>query len=324
MSNPSTTRHPAITRLLVQKVNAAGRQHAQDQVVVEEPLEIRLVYGPALHRIEKSISVTMRTPGNDAELATGFLFTEGIIPNATVILSQNHGEAAESNIPADNLIRIALDEHIRIDIDRLQRHFYTSSSCGVCGKSSIDAIRTVRPPYASKGESSPESAKAVSKKPATNLAAGEVENVAKGITAGGWQVDTSLLYTLPQSLRQHQDIFESTGGLHASALFDLNGELLFIREDIGRHNALDKLIGLALQQDLLPLQDHILLLSGRACFELIQKAAMAGICMIAAIGPPSSLAVQLAEEYGITLIGFLREERFNIYAGSQRVQNLLP
>lgn len=308
MSNPSTTHHPAITRLPVQKVNATGRQHTQDQVVVEEPLEIRLVYGRTPHRTEQSISVTMRTPGNDAELATGFLFTEGIIPNAMVILSQNHGEAAESGIPADNIIRIALDEHLPLDLAKLQRHFYTSSSCGVCGKSSIEAIRTARPPYSSKEESSPGSAEATSKKPTADLAADD------------WQVDTSLLYTLPQSLRQHQAIFESTGGLHASALFDLNGNLLFIREDIGRHNALDKLIGLALQQDLLPLQDHILLLSGRACFELIQKAAMAGIRMIAAVGPPSSLAVQLAEEYGITLIGFLREERFNIYTGSQRVQ----
>jgi FdhD protein len=290
--------HPAITRLPVQKVNASTHQHAYDQVVVEEPLEIRLVYGPASRRTEQSVSVTMRTPGNDEELARGFLFTEGIIPNASVILSENHGEAAEHNVRAANLVRIALDEYFVPDLDRLKRNFYTSSSCGVCGKSSIDAIRTISPPSRSQVDS---------------------RSQADSRSHADWQVSTGLILTLPGSLRGQQDVFEATGGLHASALFDRQGKLLFVREDIGRHNALDKLIGLALQQELLPLQEYILLLSGRACFELIQKAAMGGIRLIAAVGPPSSLAIQLAEEYDITLIGFLREGRFNIYSGSQRI-----
>src|SRR5258708_28636859 len=224
------------------------------------------------------MSVTMRTPGHDAELATGFLFTEGIISDASAIIS------IES---ASNSIRIGLHEQVALDLGRLQRHFYTSSSCGVCGKASLDSLMTVCPAPAPTED---------------------------------WLIDRELLYSLPALLRQQQELFDFTGGLHASALFDQKGNLLFLREDIGRHNALDKTIGYALQQGRLPLSADILLLSGRACFELIQKAAMAGIRMVAAIGPPSSLAVQLAEEQGMTLIGFLREERFNVYARSQRVR----
>lgn len=295
------THSPAITRLPVQEINAGHLKKTQDMVAVEEPLEIRLIFGPKERRIEQSISITMRTPGQDGELAAGFLFTEGIIPGKPAILSIEHEQrqeqrqeqrmAPEQNIAPDNLIpdniiRISLDEHIPLDLTRLQRHFYTSSSCGVCGKSSIDALRTVCP--ATRQEKD-------------------------------WQISAGLIYSLPELLRHKQEIFEQTGGLHASALFDLNGHLLQIREDIGRHNALDKLIGHALSNDLLPLHEHILLLSGRACFELIQKAAMAGIRLIAAVGPPSSMAVQLAEEYGITLVGFLRDRRFNIYAGAHRI-----
>ncbi|MES1160502.1 MAG: formate dehydrogenase accessory sulfurtransferase FdhD, partial [Bacteroidota bacterium] len=185
--------------------------------------------------------------------------------------------------------RIHLKEGIPLDLGRLQRHFYTSSSCGVCGKSSIDALRTVcPPPQEGTEETSP--------------------------------LDADLLYALPPLLRQGQGIFDSTGGLHAAALFDRKGNLLSLLEDIGRHNALDKVIGQALQQTWPPLSANILLLSGRACFELIQKAAMAGINIIAAVGPPSSLAVQLAEEQGMTLVGFLRQERFNIYSGAHRIR----
>jgi FdhD protein len=287
-SSPST----AITRLPIQEINGGQMKKTHDHVVVEEPLEIRLIYGPAGNRIEQSISVTMRTPGQDDELAAGFLFTEGIIHGQPAILSIGHAQRAEHNfvsvqdIAPDNVIRVALDEHLPLDLGRLQRHFYTSSSCGVCGKSSIDSLRTIRP------EPGPQA---------------------------DWQISAELLHTLPELLRHKQEIFEQTGGLHASAMFDLNGNLVLVREDIGRHNALDKLIGHALSSDLLPLDSHILLLSGRACFELIQKAAMAGIRLIAAVGPPSSLAIQLAEEYGMTLIGFLRDHRFNIYAGAHRI-----
>jgi FdhD protein len=287
-----STHSPAITRLPVQEINAGNLKKTQDLVAVEEPLEIRLIFGPKEKRIEQSISVTMRTPGQDGELAAGFLFTEGIIHSQPAILSIEHEQRQEQkmvpgqDIAPDNIIRISLDEHIPLDLTRLQRHFYTSSSCGVCGKSSIDALRTVCP--------SPGPEK-------------------------DWQIHSELIYSLPELLRHKQEIFEQTGGLHASALFDGKGNLLQVREDIGRHNALDKLIGHALSNDLLPLHKHILLLSGRACFELIQKAAMAGIRLIAAVGPPSSLAVQLAEEYGITLVGFLRDRRFNIYAGAHRI-----
>lgn len=295
---------PAIAELPVQKINAGSLVETHDSVAVEEPLEIRLLYGPAGKRIEQSISVTMRTPGHDAELAIGFLFTEGIISDASAILAIEEEEprpagpvAAPNRNPhniagtpdsASNCIRIALKEGITLDLGRLQRHFYTSSSCGVCGKSSIDALKTVCPTPMGTEETTP--------------------------------LDAGLLYSLPSLLRQGQDIFDSTGGLHASALFDRKGNLLVLREDIGRHNALDKAIGYALQQAWLPLSDNILLLSGRACFELIQKAAMAGINMVAAVGPPSSLAVQLAEEQHMTLVGFLRQERCNIYSGAHRIR----
>jgi FdhD protein len=298
MSNLSTGSWEAITHLPVQKVMADTGQDSKDEIAVEEPLEIRLLYGPAGARQEQSISITMRTPGHDADLAIGFLFTEGIIPGAASLLPQEQWPPANSThtqYPC-NTIRIALREEISLDLGRLQRHFYTSSSCGVCGKSSLDALRTVCPPIRV-DETSP--------------------------------LDATLLYSLPPLLRQQQDIFDATGGLHAAALFDRQGNILGLREDIGRHNALDKLIGSALRQNLFSpsprmssaeLSSSLLLLSGRACFELIQKAAMAGIKIVAAIGPPSSLAIQLAEEQDMTLIGFLRDQRFNIYTGAHRIR----
>lgn len=284
MPTPGTT---GIAQMPVHKLKAdallkTGGSMAietSDSVAIEEPLEIRLQYGPAGRRVEQAISVTMRTPGHDPELAIGFLFTEGIIADASSILSIEQQGAS---------ILIGLREGVTLDLGRLQRHFYTSSSCGVCGKSSIDALRTVCP--------------------------------APTMLEDGSVVEASLLYSLPTLLRQQQDIFDSTGGLHASALFDTTGSLLSLREDIGRHNALDKVIGHALQQGWLPLHAKILLLSGRACFELIQKAAMAGIKIVAAVGPPSSLAVQMAEEQHMTLVGFLRQERFNIYSGAYRIR----
>lgn len=269
---------------IVKTINNVSNDET-DNLAIEEPLEIRLAYGDMQNRTVKSISVTMRTPGNDAELSTGFLFTEGIIQSANDLAGAFHNtiSCAENK---QNTIQVDLKEDAIPQLQSSERNFYTTSSCGVCGKGSINAIRTVHQ---------------IIQQPED------------------WQIDNGLLYHLPQILQKHQAVFADTGGLHASALFNLKGELLFLREDVGRHNALDKLIGAAVNADLLPLNKHILLLSGRASFELIQKAAAAGIMMVAAVGAPSSLAVELAQEFGITLVGFLRGRRFNVYSAPQRI-----
>ncbi|HEY4335725.1 MAG TPA: formate dehydrogenase accessory sulfurtransferase FdhD [Puia sp.] len=266
---------PGISRLLVQKIAEDSCWETSDPVAIEDPLEIRIQYGPVGRRQEQTLSVTMRTPGNDEELAIGWLYTEGIVP------------APEKELPArstPNTITIHLPEGQVPDLSRSQRHSYTSSSCGVCGKTSLESLQTDIPKTAD----------------------------------GDLSIPAALLYTLPALLREGQDIFDATGGIHAAGLFTEKGQLLAIREDIGRHNALDKLIGHALQQQI-PLTNTILLLSGRACFELIQKAAMAGIRIVAAVGPPSSLAIRHAIDAGITLAGFLRQQRFNIYSRPDRI-----
>jgi FdhD protein len=260
--------------------------HAEDLLAVEQPLEIKIVYGPENDRQQKNISVTMCTPGHDEELASGFLFTEGIISGKNDIM--NCGTAG------NNIVIATLRPGISFDLKKIERHFYTSSSCGVCGKSSIDAVKNI---------------------------------FRKEVTKDKISIKASVLTKLPDTLRKQQEVFQHTGGLHASALFDLEGNLLLSREDVGRHNALDKLIGSTLQADNkpmkrlaeIPLDNHILLLSGRASFELIQKAAMAGIKVVCAVGAPSSLAVELAKETDMTLVGFLRDGRFNIYCGEQRI-----
>ena len=250
-----------------------------DHLAIEEPLEIQLAYTEKNARIQKTISITMRTPGNDEELAVGFLFTEGIIKNKT--------QVTHTHVPlAENKVLVLLNENEKVNLQKTERNFYTTSSCGVCGKTSIDAIKTIS----------------------------AYNNTSDQIFLGA-----NLFYQLENELRKQQTIFKSTGGLHASALFDLEGKFISLREDVGRHNALDKLIGVAFLKQELPLSDKILLLSGRASFELVQKATMAGIKIIAAVGAPSSLAVQLAKETGITLIGFLRNEGFNIYTGEERI-----
>lgn len=265
----------------ITKVNAGVKAEAADVLAAEEPMEIRLNYREKGRRVHKSISVTMRTPGNDFELAVGFLYTEGIINTIGDISSIKYTDEKQQNV-----VYVTLGDVIKPDISSLERNFYTTSSCGVCGKASIEAVRT-----------------------SCNILD----------TKDNIQVSAALFYTLPGTLRDHQLVFESTGGLHACALFDINGSLLLTREDVGRHNAMDKLIGATLEKNMLPLNTNILMLSGRASFELMQKAAMAGIKIVTAVGAPSSLAVQMADEWGITLIGFLRGERFNIYTGSQRV-----
>lgn len=271
METSSITSHKII------RISGRDAETLDDQLAVEEPLEIQIAFQPA---VRKSISVTMRTPGNDHELAAGFLFTEGIIHSKSQIDGIAHAVLDE------NRVLVTCTAGFEPQLGSLERNFYTTSSCGVCGKASIDAIRT-RSAYS---------------------------------TQEGLVLKKELLYQLTGQIARHQNTFETTGGLHASALFDISGQFLMLREDVGRHNALDKLIGAALLADQLPLDRHILLLSGRASFELIQKAAMAGIGMVAAIGAPSSLAVQLAEESGITLVGFLKNDKFNIYTGHYRIQ----
>lgn len=272
--------YPFITNMRIRKISNNEALDTQDQLAIEEPLEIQLQYGAPDSRVNKSISVTMRTPGHDWELATGFLLTEGIIKNNQEILF------IEQDSYDKNKIVVGLQENTDLNIQKLERNFYTTSSCGVCGKSSIAAIKTV------------------------SLYNNELDTTC---------LKADIFYPLHDIVRERQAIFDTTGGLHASALFDLQGNFIMLREDVGRHNALDKLIGTALLNAQLPLSNNILLLSGRASFELIQKASMAGIKVITAIGAPSSLAVELARECNITLIGFLRDERFNIYSGEQRI-----
>ena len=225
----------------------------------------------------------MRTPGNDEELATGFLFTEGIIKNVHDITGVKHCDNSDENV-----VEVELKPGVSFNLKNLDRNFYTTSSCGVCGKSSIEAITTTR---------------------LLNI------NVEDDI-----QCTPSIINNLPAVLRSTQNIFTQTGGLHACGLFTAEGELLISREDVGRHNALDKLIGASLNQNLFPLHNYLLLLSGRASFELVQKAYMAGIKVVAAVGAPSSLAVQTAASFGITLIGFVKAQTFNIYSGAQRIK----
>lgn len=261
-------------------VRTSDGREFDDVLAVEEPLEMRIGFPDGTH---KAISITMRTPGHDAELAAGFLFTEGIIHSPDQINQIRYCGPAEAGTPS-NTIRVDLNDNIDLDLKRLERNFYTTSSCGVCGKASIEALAT---------------------------GVKKLESELK--------IDTDIIHSLPEKLREAQSVFEKTGGLHASALFDTNGDLDIVREDVGRHNALDKVIGSKFMADETPLSDTILLVSGRASFELVQKALMAGIPILAAVGAPSSLAVELASEYGMTLLGFVRDNRFNIYSGGLRL-----
>jgi FdhD protein len=271
----------SITYHKITRISGEEAAEFDDRLAVEEPLEIQISYQSQDREERKNVSVTMRTPGNDPELAAGFLFTEGIIH------SKKHIERITHPILDENRIMVTCSADYQPQLASLERNFYTTSSCGICGKASIDAIKT-RSLYA------------------------DIEDKLV--------LQKQILYKLTEQITDHQSVFETTGGLHASALFDYNGQFLSLREDVGRHNALDKLIGAALLNDQLPLDKNMLLLSGRASFELIQKAAMAGIRIVAAIGAPSSLAVRLAEESGITLCGFLKKDKFNIYTGQHRIQ----
>lgn len=264
----------AVSQASVAVRTSDGREFG-DVLAVEEPLEIRLGFPDGTH---KAISITMRTPGDDGELAAGFLFTEGIISSPDQIEQIRHcGDGT-------NTIRVDLHDCFDLDLKRLDRNFYTTSSCGVCGKASIEALAT-------------------------------------GVkrTESDTKVTPDVIHSLPHRLREAQSVFDTTGGLHASALFEADGGLDIVREDVGRHNALDNVIGAKFLASKTPISNNILLVSGRASFELVQKALMAGIPILAAVGAPSSLAVELAREYGMTLIGFVRDDRFNIYCGMERV-----
>ena len=257
-----------------------------DLVVTEEPLEIRVGYGPAQDRKQFSLSVTMRTPGQDEALCLGFVFTEGLIDSKDQVLSVKYCEDLGRSEGTENLMRVELQPHVPIDPEHFKRNFYTTSSCGVCGKASIEAIKVDCAP---------------------------VQKVA-------FSLDKETITGLPEKLREAQQVFKYTGGLHASALFDATGKLVAYQEDVGRHNALDKLIGLMLMKGETRLNSYILMLSGRISFELVQKALRAGIGVIAAVGAPSSLAISLAQEFGITLIGFLKADRFNVYSGKEELE----
>ncbi|QEL16040.1 formate dehydrogenase accessory sulfurtransferase FdhD [Limnoglobus roseus] len=248
-----------------------------DQLALEEPLEIRLGHGPANNRQRANIAVTMRTPGHDAELAVGYLVSEGLLTDPADLLAV---------VPMDaNVIRVDVKPGVRLNLDRLERRGVMASSCGVCGKTTLDAIEA---------------------------------NIDFTLPAGP-RVAASVIHSLPAKLHAAQPTFAATGGLHAVGLFDANGELRSLREDVGRHNAADKVIGGEFLAGRFPLHAGILFVSARASFELVQKAAVAGVPFFAAVGAPSSLAVQTAERFGLTLLGFVRDGRFNIYAGRQRI-----
>ncbi|MEO6252575.1 MAG: formate dehydrogenase accessory sulfurtransferase FdhD [Ferruginibacter sp.] len=272
-----------VEHIIIQKISGDKMVTVDDKVAVEEPLEIQLAYSTATGSMQKNIAVTMRTPGNDQELAAGFLFTEGIINNAAAIQEIKQAD--------ENRVLVILQENIVPVLANAARNFYSTSSCGVCGKASIASIRTISQ---------------------------------YGEEKDGICIPASLFYPLPDALKEQQKVFEDTGGIHASARFDLDGKFIMLREDVGRHNALDKIIGAALLNDQLPLNNCILLLSGRASFELVQKAVMGGIKIIVAVGAPSSLAVEMANETGVTLIGFLKPDRFNIYSGKDRITSPQP
>jgi FdhD protein len=275
-----TASDPTLTRTHVLRLRAGHVENVQDVLAVEEPLEIRLGYNdPRKGRVHRSVSITMRTPGDDTALALGFLFSESIVRRRADIASVDATRA--------NVIRIELGDAATFDPIRLERLFYTTSSCGVCGKASLEALSTAG---------------------------------FDALRDEDFTIGAALLQQLPDKLRAQQKLFAQTGGNHAVGLFNANGDIVRVTEDVGRHNAMDKLVGALLQEECLPLRDHGILLSGRASFELVQKGLAAGCQMLVAVGAPSSLAVELAQEFNMTLAGFLGAHGFNLYHGAARIR----
>jgi FdhD protein len=278
----------AVTSFSILRIGAGAPETETDLVATEEPLEIQLSYSRRASEVRKTVAITMRTPSHDHELAAGFLFTEGIV--------RDPADIAQIISPAERpqTVIVKLHPGVAVDVRPLERNNYTTSSCGVCGKASLDAVRT-----------------------ATRHPLPDAEPL----------LDPAIIHRLPDTLRAAQSGFDQTGGLHAAALFTFDGQLIAVREDIGRHNTVDKLIGSQLlrqDRDALPLAQHIVFVSSRASFELVQKIIMAGCPVLAAVGAPSSLAIELARESGATLLGFVRENRFNVYAGATRLRALTP
>ena len=282
----ASSRAVTVHKISGDSANSLQREPFEDRVAVEEPLEIRLGYSTPDGRTASSVSITMRTPGFDAELAIGFLHAESIIKNAGDVLSVEHSGPAAPDTGNNNIVRVDLAPHVAVDLGRMQRHFYTTSSCGVCGKSSLEALRITG---------------------------------AEPLSGINITFSKDTLISMPDALRNQQRTFAQTGGLHAAAAFNSQGEILVVHEDVGRHNAVDKVVGTLLQQDLLPASDLGLIVSGRASFELMQKTLIAGMPLLAAVSAPSSLAVQLANEFNVSLVGFLRDDTFNIYSAGERI-----
>lgn len=280
MAEPADVRRN-VTGVKVVAVHDGQSADRPDRLATEEPMEIR-VGGPGDEA--KPIAITMRTPGGDFELAAGFLFTEGIIRSKAELAQVSYCEDLEPEEQHYNVVTVRLAREF--DPDEVRRNFYTSSSCGICGKASLEELEV------------------------------KCEPIAPGPVVAG-----TVISGLPDSLRKAQRVFEQTGGLHASGLFDPKGELLSLREDVGRHNAVDKLIGEELLAGRLPLSERILQVSGRVSFEIVQKAAVAGVPIISAVSAPSSLAVQAAAEFGMTVVGFVRDGRFNVYSRPERIES---
>jgi FdhD protein len=277
------TRRASKTKTRVRVVEDGEMRVRPDTLATEEPMEIRLLTGD--HR--QTVAVTMRTPGADFELAAGFLYGEGIVKSTDDIAKISY--CVDPDLDAEqqyNIVNVELRGGREYDLRPLERHFYTTSACGVCGKASLEQLELRGCPVALPGP----------------------------------EVSAETIYSLPEKLREAQGLFDATGGLHAAALFDAEGKLVALREDVGRHNATDKLVGWALLEGKLPLSGHIVMVSGRSSFEILQKCLTAGVPFVCAISAPSSLAVDVAREFGMTLVGFLREGRFNIYAGSERIR----
>ena len=275
-------RRTSKTKTRIRVVEDGKARVRRDTLATEEPMEIRLLTGDT----KQTVAVTMRTPGADFELAAGFLYGEGIIESPDDVAKISY--CVDRDLDAEqqyNIVNVELRGGRGYDLRPLERHFYTTSACGVCGKASLEQLELRGCP----------------------------------IMPAGPEVPAETIYALPEKLREAQGLFDATGGLHAAALFDKDGELLALREDVGRHNATDKLVGWALLEGRLPLSEGIIVVSGRSSFEILQKSLTAGAPIVCAISAPSSLAVDVAREFGMTLVGFLRGNRFNVYAGHERV-----